>query len=308
MSRRYQINRLWSGVAPILTTNLIEAGVVETAANESLTRSAVTAFDRYTNSPLTSPAAAQELDASPTNNRRRRRRSSPHAKQAADDLNAASSAAPTPNDNFFECQRRMGYTFGNNESDDLLRHQLKETHIIDAIIYYLQHFHVINEGENNSCASNLPQQRLASSIIHELQSDSPEVTIDLWAAIQRGKGSHHKFHVHEGAVVSGVYYSSCPTGCAPLVLRRPLLDVDKNVDFDLQNNQDDRGERDDDEVIHPNNGQLVLFPPWLSHGVPKARHDEEASSSQPRVSWAFNLNARLAYVGNAWDVTRPSLR
>mmetsp|Transcript_19709 Transcript_19709/g.28076 ORF Transcript_19709/g.28076 Transcript_19709/m.28076 type:complete len:310 (+) Transcript_19709:172-1101(+) len=309
MGCRYQIKRLWNGIAPILTTNLIEAGVVEAAANESLSLSAVSAFDRYTNSPLTSPAAAKELDASPTNNRRRRRRNSSQAKQAADDLNVESSTAPTPNDNFFEYQRRMGYTFGNNQSDGLLRQQLKETHIIDAIIYYLQHFHANNGGENNSSASNLPQQRLAGSIIHELQSDSPEVTIDLWAAVQRWKGSHHKFHVHDGAVVSGVYYSSCPMGCAPLVLRRPLLDGDDNVNCEPHyNNNYDGGERDDDEVIHPNNGQLVIFPSWLSHGVPleKEQHYEEPPPSLPRVSWAFNLNARLVYVGNAWDVTRPS--
>lgn len=321
MSCRYQINRLWNGIAPILTTNLIEAGVIEAAANESLTCSAVTAFDRYTNySPLTSPAAAaaaQELDAFPTNNRRRRRRRRPssQSKQAADDLNNESSTASTPNDNFFEYQRRMGYTFGSNQSDDLLRQQLKETHIIDAIVYYLQHFHAINDGEDDNSASNLSQQRLASSIIHELQSDSPEVTIDLWAAVQRGKGSHHKFHVHEGAVVSGVYYSSCPTGCAPLVLRRPLLDGDyDNLECVTQknnSNDDDGEERDDDEVmIHPNNGQLVLFPSWLIHGVPlaKEQNEEPPSSSLPRVSWAFNLNARLAYVGNAWDVTRPLMR
>ena len=310
MSRRYQINRLWNGIAPILTTNLIEAGVIEAAANESLTLAAVTAFDRYTNSSLTSTTAAQEVDSSPTNKRRRRRRPSFQDKQSADDLltNKESSAAPTPNDNFFEYQRRMGYTLDNNQSDDLLRQQLKDTHIIDAIIYYLQHFHVDDDKENNS-SINLPQQRLVSSAIHALQSDSPEVTVDLWATVQRGEGSHHKFHVHEGAVVSGVYYSNCPLGCAPLVLRRPSLDSGNNLDNNDVQDIDDGRERDNDEEIHPNNGQLVLFPPWLNHGVPIAKEQQrdESSASLPRVSWAFNLNARLAYVGNAWDVTRPSL-
>ena len=68
MSSRYQIKRLWNGIAPILTTNLIETGVVEAAANDSLTLAAVTAFDRYTNSSLTSTAAAQDVDASSANN------------------------------------------------------------------------------------------------------------------------------------------------------------------------------------------------------------------------------------------------
>eukprot|EP00984_Skeletonema_dohrnii_P017389 scaffold7899_cov84-Skeletonema_dohrnii-CCMP3373.AAC.2 len=303
MSSRYQIKRLWNGIAPILTTNLIETGSVEAAANDSLTLAAVTAFDRYTNSSLTSTTAAQDVDASPANNRRRRRRPSSQAKESAVDLSIEPSTAPTPNDNFFEYQRRMGYTLDNHQSDNLLRQQLKEKHIIDAIIFYLQNFHIDHDDGEHNNTNNLPQQRLTSSIIHELQSDSPELTIDLWAAVQRGDGAHHKFHVHEGAVVSGVYYSNCPLGCAPLVLKRPLLDYHAQN----ANNNYDTVERDDDEVIHPRNGQLVLFPPWLNHGVPlaKEQHCNELSASLPRVSWAFNLNARLAYVGNAWDVTRP---
>ena len=308
MSSRYQLNRLWDGIAPILTTNLIEAGVIGAAANESLSLAAVAAFDRYTKSSLTSPAAApaQDIDSSSsTNKRRRRRRQSFQDGQSAVDIvftqtTKPSTSAPTLNDNFFEYQRRMGYTLDNNQSDDdPLCQQLKETHIIDAIIYYLQHFHVDND--------NLPQQRLASSIVHELQSDSPGVTIDLWATVQRGEGSHHKFHVHEGAVVSGVYYSNCPLGCAPLVLRRPLLDSVNDLNYNAQTIDDGVVEREDDKEIHPSNGQLVLFPPWLSHGVPQQR--DESSNLLPRVSWAFNLNARLAYVGgNAWDVTRPLVR
>ena len=304
MSSRYQINRLWDGIAPILTTNLIEAGVIGAAANEQLTLAATTAFDRYTKSSLTSTATAQDIDSSSSTNkkRRRRRRQSFQDEQSSADIaftqtTKSSASAPTLNDNFFEYQRRMGYTLDNNQSDDdPLCQQLKETHIIDAIIYYLQHFHVDND--------NLLQQRLASSIVHELQSDSPGVTIDLWATVQRGDGSH-QFHVHEGAVVSGVYYSNCPLGCAPLVLRRPLLDSVNDHDYNTQIIDDGVVERDDDKEIHPSNGQLVLFPPWLSHGVPQQQNE---SSTLPRVSWAFNLNARLAYVGNAWDVTRPLVR
>ena len=88
------------------------------------------------------------------------------------------------------------------------------------------------------------------------------------------------------------------------------MDSGNDLDFNAQNIDDGVVERDDDKEIHPSNGQLVLFPPWLNHGVPLAQEQkgEELSSPLPRVSWAFNLNARLAYVGNAWDVTRPSMR
>jgi len=319
MSSRYQIKRLWNGIAPILTTNLIETGVVAAALNESLTQAAVTAFDRYTNStPGTSSS-----DASAANNRRRRRRTSSSAAQAKHstiDLitdahsSESSSTAPTPNDNFFEYQRRVGYTLNNNQhrssDEDVFLQQLKETHISNAIIYYLQHFH-INDGQDNNNSATLQQHRLTNSIIDVLQSDSsPELTIDLWAAVQRGEGAHHKFHVHEGAIVSGAYYSNCPLGCAPLVLRRPVLDSDCNVVDCAQNDGGLVRENNDDAVLHPINGQLVLFPPWLKHGVPLAkelkREESSASSTLPRVSWAFNLTARLAHIGNAWDVTRPS--
>lgn len=299
MSCRFQIKRLWNGIAPILTTNLVETGLIDAASNEFLTQAAVAAFDRYTNSMRTSSAA---VDAD-SNRRRRRRPSSPQAKHSAIkfpiDAHSESSTAPTPNDNFFEYQRRVGYTLNNDHHSDYdILQRLRETHIIDAIIYYLQHFHIHN-GESSA---NLQQQRLTNFIIDELRSNSPELTIDLWAAVQRGEGAHHKFHVHEGAIVSGVYYSNCPLGCAPLVLRRPLLDS-RHVDSLLG------GEKDDDVVIHPNNGQLVLFPPMVCHGVPLAAElmrEESSSSFLPRVSWAFNLTARLAYIGNAWDVTRPS--
>jgi hypothetical protein len=68
--------------------------------------------------------------------------------------------------------------------------------------------------------------------------------------------------------------------------------------------------KDDDVIIHPRNGQLILFPPWLKHGVPLATNGQQLDGdlypSLPRVSWAFNLTARLAYIGDAWNVTRPS--
>jgi hypothetical protein len=44
MSCRFQIKRLWNGIAPILTTNLVETGLIDAASNEFLTQAAVAAF------------------------------------------------------------------------------------------------------------------------------------------------------------------------------------------------------------------------------------------------------------------------
>jgi hypothetical protein len=65
-----------------------------------------------------------------------------------------------------------------------------------------------------------------------------------------------------------------------------------------------------DVVISPRAGELVLFPPWLVHGVPMAAAAEatDASIHQPRVSYAFNVTGGMgAYAwGDPWDVTRQS--
>ena len=314
MGNSYQISRLWNGIAPILTTNLIENGVVDAVSNDLLTQAAVEAFDRYTNSATLPSSSHQEVDTAFSKNRRRRRRPSSHKNaEASRDIDIISelgleSTSPTQNDNFFEYQRRNGYEILNHQTNDLL-HQLKEVHINNAIIHYLQQYHInSNNNEDENGASNLQQQRLTNSIINELQNNfSPELSIDLWATVQRGKGAHHMFHVHDGALVSGVYYSSCPLGCAPLVLRRPMLNC--NDDDSREEKEDEEEMNDDDVIIHPNNGQLILFPPWLKHGVPMATNGQKTGAELdllPRVSWAFNLTARLAYIGNAWDVTRPS--
>ena len=210
---------------------------------------------------------------------------------------------PTQNDNFFEYQRRNGYELWNQQTGELLQ-ELKEVHITKAIIHYLQQYHINsnNNEDKSGVASNLQQQRLTNSIINELQNNfSPELSIDLWATVQRGKGAHHKFHVHDGALISGVYYSSCPLGCAPLVLRRPMLNRDGK-----EEEEDELKVKEDDVIIHPKTGLLILFPPWLKHGVPMATNGQKIDPSLPRVSWAFNLTARLAYIGDAWDVSRPS--
>ena len=99
-------------------------------------------------------AAYLSLYTASNNNRRRRRRPSSHKNAAADrtieiisDV-GSKSLLPTPNDNFFEYQRRNGYEIllWNQQTNDLL-HQLKEVHINNAIIHYLQQYHI---NSNNS--------------------------------------------------------------------------------------------------------------------------------------------------------------
>eukprot|EP00957_Ditylum_brightwellii_P206138 15346990-Ditylum_brightwellii.AAC.1 len=135
--------------------------------------------------------------------------------------------------------------------------------------------------------------------------------VDLWATVQRGRGACHPDHTHDGAVVSGVYYSSAPSGSAPLLLRRPSEGLLGNKVWDDKEEgaeQRELFERVDGEdiVFRPREGQLILFPPWLYHGVPSASHEETQSivSSEnelPRVSFAFNLTGAAFAWGDPGD-------
>jgi hypothetical protein len=113
--------------------------------------------------------------------------------------------------------------------------------------------------------------------------------VEMWSAVQRGKGAYHHDHVHEGALVSDVYYAAVPDGSAPLVLRRP-------ADHLFVEDDDD-----DDMILQPSEGHLVIIPPWLLHGVPLQVPTNE--SGLPRVSFAFNVNGAYAW-SDPWDVTR----
>jgi uncharacterized protein (TIGR02466 family) len=190
-------------------------------------------------------------------------------------LDKSADAPSTANNNFFEHQRLHGYKLAFPSIANCEQVQQLEDELFNASIKYLQ--------------------ALGSTLVaNQLKNNAGEFSIDIWAAIQKGKGAHHAFHVHEGAVISGVYYSACPLGCAPLVLRRPN---GRNL---AENSIEITG---DDQVLHPEEGNLVLFPPWLEHGVPYAAGE---ANDKPRVSWPFNLNARLATIGNPWDITQQS--
>ena len=224
----YELHRLWNGTAPILTTNLLNSGSVDALFNNVLTGVAVSAFDKFTNSNSNSNYLNTEQSDGSTGRRRRQKRP---VYINENDLGSSESTKSTSNDHFFEYQRTHGYKHAIPSIANCNQvHQL-ENKVINACIHYL---HALN----------------ATTIAHQLSNNSGEFSMDLWAAVQRGKGAHHAIHVHEGAVLSGVYYSSCPVGCAPLVLKRPggvgsvgsIPEIKKN-----------------DEIIEPKEGELQPY-------------------------------------------------
>jgi len=295
MSINYRIKRLWDGSVPILTANIIESGIVDRNFNTALNDAALKAFDTFTNTSSSNnqhdevlPSSTSNGDMLPSSSGGGRRKRRLRTLAAAPLVNIENISPPnnsdtssniTLNDNFFEYQRTRGFRLSTPSisSCDEVK-ELEEIHVLDAVTQYL-----IQLDNNKSI-----------SIANQLQTDSI-FTIDMWAAVQRGKNAYHEYHVHKGSVASGVYYSNFPNNCAPLILKRPNSIMDKQTAID------DESYRDDDEeiIIHPKEGQFVLFPPWLCHGVPKTNEEHNTA----RVSWAFNLNGRIV---DPWSITHPS--
>ena len=98
---------------------------------------------------------------------------------------------------------------------------------------------------------------------------SPD-SLHVWASVHQG-GSTHPRHVHADAVCSAVLYVRTPPGAGSICFFDPRGSIPP---FER-------------EVRHePSRGDLLLFPPWLSHAVATAAQDDDDG---PRISISFNL-------------------
>ena len=293
-SSKYVVRNLWDK-APVLTKNLLGAGVVDTAFNATLTKAAVTAFDEYTSirrgTGFPSSAASVDESMSKSGTTRRRRRTFSPRQGKTESTTRPRLGKPddngnltlTDNDFFFEHQKTRGYRLAAPAIADCdCTRRLQEDFLVDAVAYYLEAV----------CGAKL--------LADQLLLGTGELSIDMWAAVQRGKGAYHADHVHEGALVSGVYYAAVPYGSAPLVLRRPKAD-ETRMD-EAQTQSDDIS---DDAVISPTEGHLILFPPWVEHGVPFPEEQHNVDSNNlPRVSFAFNVTGAFTLGSDPWNITR----
>lgn len=237
--------------APVATINFIDMGILTSMFNKSLTQIAVSTFDSYCDTSFRTT----------NQNRRRRNKSSTQSCKYV-----RSETNPTPNDFFFEYQRINGFTRGLNQFKNSNDIKTLEEAIEKQVINYFSFL-----DAKSSHALTLFKDGILS--------------LDIWAAVQDGIGAYHKNHVHEGVVLSGVYYSSVPEGSAPLLMHKPKQTESSDDEVDLH-------------VIEPVEGQLIVFPPWLLHGVPEAKRPPDS----PRVSFAFNLSGPI--IGDPWDITR----
>lgn len=111
-----------------------------------------------------------------------------------------------------------------------------------------------------------------------------------WAGVHE-RCSRHASHFHEEAAVSGVFYLAAPnaSGTSGAFVA-----------------DDPRGPRPpfENRLRHqPRRGELLLFPPWLRHGVESVGECKGHEPSAPRIAISFNLGHRphAPCIGEAGD-------
>ncbi len=258
--------------------NLIESGAMTNCANRELSRIALEALDAYRN--LSQENIRIESNESKfTSKRPRRRQKSVQVSRETSLNHSAGIRSPsglTVNDYFFEHQKNRGYINGSP---------------IISKSAEVRHLNSLLSAQVEAYFQDVVRKEVAEGISTLIQNEM--LSLDLWAAVQQGQGAYHKDHVHEGVLLSGVYYSAVPEGSAPLVLHRPS-DLDSNH----------KGRADDlerEKILQPIEGQVIIFPPWLLHGVPSI--DNTVDTGQARVSFAFNLKGIFGG-GEPWELTR----
>lgn len=102
-----------------------------------------------------------------------------------------------------------------------------------------------------------------------------------WLNINDSRQCMNGDHVH-GDILSGVFYLSAPEESGKLVLQNPAINkMWEGCQLTSQKNQFTA----ESIRIEPIEGNIILFPSYISHSVETNNHDEE------RISISFNIIA-----------------
>ena len=137
---------------------------------------------------------------------------------------------------------------------------------IDTAVLNRPEFDALN-GAVNACCRQAIRQMGHGDRKFELES---------WINMH-DRGGFNFLHMHDGALLSGVFYLQSPDGSGSLVFRdpRPLI-IHAATEGAWANAHN--------EVhLRPEVGMIVLFPPWLEHYVEPHQNDV------PRISISFNV-------------------
>jgi len=183
-----------------------------------------------------------------------------------------------------------------NYFDDNVRQTFAEKDWMKAIVIQLKdtYVHLLGTGYGN-----------------ESVYDCTRDEIDCFIWVNRYQSEHsHSRHNHKGTTMSGTLYIKVDEHTSPIMFQNP--NEHRNFIFD---GRDKLGQRDPESpnhqchrmeylgtgfttnqiIYHPAEGEVLLWPAWLEHEVPKGEHDD----NYERISISFNLTHTRRYKDNS---------
>jgi uncharacterized protein (TIGR02466 family) len=135
--------------------------------------------------------------------------------------------------------------------------------------------------------------------------------IDCFIWVNRYQSEHsHPRHNHKGTTMSGTLYIKVDEDTSPIMFQNP--NEPRNFIFDNRDEMHRRHPEDIDHqcqqieylgtrfstnqiIYHPVAGEVLIWPSWLEHEVPKGEHDDDYE----RISISFNLTHTKRYKDNS---------
>jgi uncharacterized protein (TIGR02466 family) len=141
-----------------------------------------------------------------------------------------------------------------------------------------------NEYENKNIAElfELKIKPKAASVINHMQYSKQFNSLTYWYNVNTPY-SYNMPHCHPRSILSGVLYLKVPENSGNIVFLRP--DNESQAIGEISNFTDVKTTvyTHGSYWIKPEEGKLILFPPYLSHYV------EQNRSAEDRISMAFNF-------------------
>ena len=161
------------------------------------------------------------------------------------------------NNNFFQFQMDGGY-------EEYLA-KLPEFKIFELAAIYMHDMFADYSETKTKPMSELYQQLVNNGEAEDLEEAYEILAIKPWATVQT-QCSCHLEHDHPDAGLSGVYYARMPEHAGGIALHDP------------------RNHWSEDAILHPKEGEFIMFPSWLRHNVLPTNGPPE----DPRISIAWN--------------------
>ena len=170
------------------------------------------------------------------------------------------------NNNFFEFQMEGGY-------EEYLLPKV-EFQIFEEMASKLYDLYVKYGNTDVLSESELVEKLIEKKLAKDTDDALDQIAIYPWATVHADCSCHLE-HDHPEAGLSAVYYVKMPPGAGGIILHDP------------------RSAFHEDIILHPKEGEFIMFPPWLRHTV-LPTHE---SADEPRITIAWNAFGE-------WEETR----